>query len=78
MIPTLYDIFKPWSDGGSVYLLSDTHFDDADCKLMDPKWILPEQQVEQIEKVKRAGVFMNPHPVAISEDANFKKVKQHK
>jgi IMP dehydrogenase len=25
-----------------------------------------DQQVEQIEKVKRAGVFMNPNPVAIS------------
>ena len=55
MIPTLYDIFKPWSSGGSVYLLSDTHFDDADCKLMDPKWILPEQQVEQINNIVKPG-----------------------
>lgn len=55
MIPTLYDIFKPWSDGGSVYLLSDTHFDDADCKLMDPMWIPPEQQVEQINNIVKPG-----------------------
>ena len=55
MISTLYDIFKSWSDGGSVYLLSDTHFDDADCKLMDPKWILPEQQVERINNTVKPG-----------------------
>ena len=34
-----------------------------------------EEQVEQITKVKRAGVFMNPSPVTISEDATFKEVK---
>ena len=55
MISTLYDIFKPWSDRGSVYLLSDTHFDDDDCKLMDPKWILPKQQVERINNTVKPG-----------------------
>ena len=34
MIPTLYEKFKPWSEKGSVYIISDTHFDDSDCKLM--------------------------------------------
>jgi len=34
-----------------------------------------DEQVEQISKVKRAGVFMNPSPVTISEDATFKEVK---
>lgn len=32
MIPTLYEPFRHWSDGGSVYILSDLHFDDVDCK----------------------------------------------
>jgi len=29
MIPTLYEPFRHWSEGGSVYILSDLHFDDA-------------------------------------------------
>ena len=48
MIMTLYDLFRHWSDGGSVYIISDTHFDDVDCKLMDPNWITPEEQLEII------------------------------
>lgn len=35
MIPTLYDCFKHWAKSGSVYIISDTHFEDAGCKLMD-------------------------------------------
>ena len=44
MISTLYKPFRHWSENGSVYILSDTHFDD-DCKLMDPNWIDPAEQV---------------------------------
>jgi len=29
MIPTLYENYRHWSDGRSVYILSDLHFDDA-------------------------------------------------
>lgn len=50
MIEQLYDVFKPWSDGGSVYIISDTHFHDFDCKLMDPDWIPVEEHVETIRK----------------------------
>lgn len=39
MIPTLYEPFRHWSEGGSVFILSDLHFDDSDCKLMDPKYV---------------------------------------
>ena len=39
---------KEWSETGSVYILSDPHFEDADCKLMDPDWIMPEEQVARI------------------------------
>ena len=31
MIPTLYEPFRHWSEQGSVYILSDLHFDDEDC-----------------------------------------------
>ena len=30
MIETLYKPFQKWSEKGSVYLISDTHFDDID------------------------------------------------
>ena len=45
MISTLYEPFRHWSENGSVYILSDTHFDDDDCKIMDPNWIDPNEQV---------------------------------
>ena len=49
MIDSLYDKFKPWSATGSVYIISDTHFDDFDCKLMDPKWISPREHIDKIK-----------------------------
>ncbi len=51
MINSLYPIFQHWSEKGSVYIISDTHFDDSDCKLMDPNWITPEEQVKIINSM---------------------------
>ena len=51
MIPTLYEPFRHWSDGGSVYILSDLHFDDEDCKFMSPDWITPEEQLSVINGI---------------------------
>lgn len=34
MIKTLYPIFQHWSEKGSVYIISDTHFDDEDRNFM--------------------------------------------
>ena len=50
MIPTLYDKFKPWSERGSVYIISDTHFEDEDCLLMDKNWITPQEHINRIKK----------------------------
>ena len=50
MITSLYTPFRHWSENGSVYILSDTHFGDADCRLMDPGWISPDWQIEIINK----------------------------
>ena len=50
MIPMLYEPFRHWSEGGSVYLLSDLHLDDPDCRLMDPEWITPGEQIDIINK----------------------------
>ena len=51
MISTLYEPFRHWSENGSVYILSDTHFKDSDCKLMDPDWIEPDEQVDILNSV---------------------------
>ena len=51
MISTLYEPFRHWSENGSVYILSDTHFDDDDCKIMDPNWIDPNEQVRILNSV---------------------------
>lgn len=51
MIPSLYKPFKKWADTGSIYILSDLHFDDADCRLMDRNWISPHMQIERINSV---------------------------
>ena len=50
MIDTLYDKFKSWSVKGSIYIISDTHFEDADCKLMDKNWISPQEHIDNIKK----------------------------
>lgn len=55
MITTLYEPFRHWSDGGSVYILSDLHFSDSDCKLMDPNWITPEEQLDIINGMVGKG-----------------------
>lgn len=51
MIDTLYDKFKPWSDGCSVWLFSDPHFDDSDCKMMCSEWPTPVEHVKNINKL---------------------------
>lgn len=55
MITTLYEPFRHWSEGGSVFILSDLHFDDEDCKLMDQNWITPEEQIDIINKMVCKG-----------------------
>ena len=51
MISSLYDCFKHWSKSGSVYIISDTHFADHDCKFMDPNWIEPQEQLDILNKM---------------------------
>lgn len=54
MIDTLYINYRHWSATGSVWLFSDPHFGDSDCKIMDKNWITPEEQIEIINsKVKK-------------------------
>lgn len=50
MIEQLYEPFRHWSDTGSVFIISDTHFNDDDCALMDPDWIAPEEHADILRK----------------------------
>jgi calcineurin-like phosphoesterase family protein len=50
MIKSLYPIFQKWSATGSVYIISDTHFDDSDCKLMDANWLNPNMAINILKK----------------------------
>ena len=60
MIPSLYEPFKNWAESGSIYMLADTHFEDEDCKLMDPDWITPEEQLVIIKgMVHRNDTFIH-------------------
>lgn len=48
MIQGLYEPFREWSNGGTIWLLSDPHFNDDDTKLMNKNWISPDEHVERI------------------------------
>ena len=74
MILTLYEPFRHWSETGSVYILSDPHFGDSDCKLMDPGWIEPEEQVARINAV----VMKNDTFVCLGDVGQASFVKQIK
>lgn len=76
MILSLYKKFQSWSDGGSVWLISDTHFDDNDRNTMG--YTLSEK--EQIDIIKKR-VFKNDTLVHLGDVGNpeyFKDLKCHK
>lgn len=50
MIANLYDNFKHWSRSGSVYLISDPHFNDEKSLLMNPNWMPAEQYLDILNK----------------------------
>ena len=50
MLPQLYKCFQHWSADGSVYIYSDPHFEDSDCKIMDAAWPTPTEQIAKINK----------------------------
>lgn len=47
----LYPSFNHWLKYDAIYLISDTHFEDADCKYMNPNWISPEEHMAILKKV---------------------------
>lgn len=76
MIKSLYPKFQPWSDGGSIMILSDTHFEDPDCELMDENWITPQEQINIINsKVMKGDTFI--HLGDVGNPEWIKKIKAH-
>ena len=54
MIKTLYPCFQHWSAQGSVYLISDTHFDDPDREFMGYD-ISEQKQINILKKIIHKG-----------------------
>lgn len=76
MIDTLYQKFRDWSNGGSVYLISDTHFGDSDCELMDKNWISPEEHMKNISIAHKCDTLI--HLGDVGNPEYFTKLKCHK
>ena len=55
MIKSLYPQLQRWCEHGSVWIISDTHFDDGDCALIDPSWIYPEDHMSILKRNIMAG-----------------------
>ena len=50
MIKTLYPTFRRWTEKGSLWIISDTHFEDSDCEVMSKSWITPEEHLAIINQ----------------------------
>ena len=72
MIKTLYPKFRSWSNTGSIFIISDTHFDDADCKLMDTNWISVSEQQE----ILRNTIHRNDTLIHLGDVGNIKQLEQ--
>lgn len=49
MIKSLYPKFQHWAEKGAIWIISDPHFDDPDCKIINPDWPSPEEYIKQIK-----------------------------
>ena len=74
MISSLYEPFRHWSEGGSIYILSDLHFNDFDCGLMDPTWITPQEQISIINNM----VMKNDTFICLGDVGEARYVKEIK
>jgi len=74
MIKSLYKTFQHWSETGSVYFFSDPHFDDVDCKIMNPNWISAEDQI----KIINSMVCKNDYLILLGDVGNEKRLAELK
>ena len=74
MIQALYDKFQSWCSKGSIYIISDTHFDDEDCMKMDKNWISAEEQLSIINKL----VHKNDTLIHLGDVGNIEHIRKIK
>lgn len=78
MIDSLYPIFQHWSEKGSVWIISDTHFGDNCCKTIDSNWPFPELAIDIIKKhVHKCDTLVHLGDVGCRADV-LASVKAHK
>ena len=76
MIETLYEPFREWSSKGSVWIISDTHFDDEDRPYM-------KYNISEIEQIKRIKTKVHKpdtliHLGDVGNPEYLKEIKAHK
>lgn len=49
MIKSLYPKFQAWAEKGAIWIISDPHFDDLDCRIMNPNWPDAQDYINQIK-----------------------------
>ena len=76
MIDTLYPVFRRWSEKGSVWLVSDTHFDDPGREYMGYE-ITSEEHAEIIRRTCHRNDTLI-HLGDVGNPEYFKNVKAHK
>lgn len=76
MIKTLYPEFRRWSEKGSVWLVSDTHFDDSDREYMGYEVSTEEHFQYIIETCHKNDTLIHLGDVGNKE--YFKRIKSHK
>lgn len=77
MIKSLYPLFLKWCEKGSIWIISDTHFEDSDCKFMDPYWLEPQVHLELLKKyIHKNDTFI--HLGDVGNPEYIDKIKAHK
>ena len=57
MIASLYEKFKPWSEKGSIFITSDTHFHDTDRDFMGYTFT-EEEQIAALKKITKNDTWI--------------------
>ena len=72
MLPQLYKCFQHWSANGSIYIYSDPHFEDSDCKTIDATWPASAEQI----KIINSKVHKTDTLIILGDIGNSEWIKQ--
>ena len=72
MLKNLYKKFQNWGSKGAIWVISDTHFEDKDCRLMDENWLLPEEHIKLLKKY----IHKNDTFIHLGDVGNLEYIKQ--